>query len=47
MNLSVSGTIDQKTHLKKLRGVSTPLAPPLDPPMNIAKIFLSCTLLYR
>jgi len=33
MDVSVSGTIDQKTYLKKLKGVSAPLAPPLDPLM--------------
>jgi len=27
MDLSVSGTIDQKTHLKNLGGASAPLAP--------------------
>ena len=33
MNVSVSGTIDQKMYLKKFRGASAPLAPPMDPPM--------------
>jgi len=28
MDISVSGTIDQKTYLKKFRGTSAPLAPP-------------------
>jgi len=28
MNVSVSGTIDQKMYLKKFRGASAPLAPP-------------------
>ena len=28
MNVSVSGTIDQKTYLKKFRGNSAPLPPP-------------------
>ena len=28
MDVSVSGTIDQKTYLKKFRGASAPLAPP-------------------
>jgi len=28
MDVSVSGTIDQKRYLKKFRGVSAPLAPP-------------------
>ena len=27
MDVSVSGTIDQKTHLKKIRGALAPLAP--------------------
>jgi len=30
MDISVSGTIDQETYLKKFRGPSVPL----DPPMN-------------
>jgi len=34
MEVSVSGTIDQKIYLKKFRGASSPLAPPLDPPMT-------------
>jgi len=38
MNDSVSGTIDQKTYLKKFRGNSAPL-PPLDPPMKPASGF--------
>jgi len=33
IGVSVSGTIGQKTNLKKFRGASAPLAPPLDPPM--------------
>jgi len=33
MDVSVSGTIDQKTYLKKCRGASAPLAP-LDLPMK-------------
>jgi len=33
IGVSVSGTIDQKTHLKKVRGGFSPLSPPLDPPM--------------
>ena len=28
MGISVSGTTDQKTYLKKFRGASAPLAPP-------------------
>jgi len=32
MNVSVSGTIDQKTYLKKFRGAQPPYSP-LDPPM--------------
>ena len=36
MNVSVSGTIDQKTYLKKFRGGFSPLSPPLDPPMTVA-----------
>jgi len=32
MGVSVSGTTDQKTYLKKFMGASAPLAP-LDPPM--------------
>jgi len=28
MDVSVSGTIDRKTYLKKFRGASAPLAPP-------------------
>jgi len=28
MDVSVPGTIDQKTYLKKFRGASAPLAPP-------------------
>jgi len=28
MDVAVSGTIDQKTYLKKYRGASAPLAPP-------------------
>jgi len=32
MVVSVSGTTDQKTYLKKFRGASAPLSP-LDPPM--------------
>jgi len=28
MGVSVSGTTDQKTYLKKFRGASAPLAPP-------------------
>jgi len=28
MGVSVSGTTDQKTYLKKIRGASSPLAPP-------------------
>jgi len=28
MGVSVSGTTDQKTYLKKIRGASAPLAPP-------------------
>jgi len=31
MDVSVSGTIDEKTYLKKFRGG---LQPPLDPPMT-------------
>jgi len=33
MDVSVSGTIDQKTYLKNFREASTPLAP-LDPPVT-------------
>ena len=33
MGVSVSGTTDQKTYLKKFKGGFSPLAPPLDPPM--------------
>jgi len=33
IGITVSGTIDQKTYLKKFRGASAPLAP-LDPPMG-------------
>jgi len=33
MGVSVSGTTDQKTYMKKFRGDSSPLAP-LDPPMQ-------------
>jgi len=33
MNVSVSVTIDQKTYLKKFRGVFSFLSPLLDPPM--------------
>jgi len=35
MTVSVSGTIDQKTYLKKFRGGFSPLSPPLDPPMSL------------
>jgi len=34
MDVSVSGTIDQKTYLKKIRGGFKPLSPTLDPPME-------------
>ena len=34
MDVPVSVTIDQKPYLKKIRGASAPLAPPLDPPMQ-------------
>jgi len=34
MDVSVSGTIDQKTYLKKFRGGFSPLSPPLNPPME-------------
>jgi len=33
MDVFLSGTIDQKTYLKKFRGASDPLVP-LDPPME-------------
>jgi len=39
MDVSVSGTIDQKTYLKKFRGASAPLAP-LDPPMDTLSLVL-------
>jgi len=35
MDVSVPGTIDQKTYLKKFRGGFSPLSPPLDPPMEM------------
>jgi len=34
MGVSMSGTADQKTYLKKFRGASAPLASPPDPPMT-------------
>ena len=34
MDFSVSGTINQKTYLKNVRGASATLSPPLDPPMH-------------
>jgi len=40
MNVSVSGTIDQKTYLKKFRWGFTPLAPPQDSPMIMCSILL-------
>ena len=34
MDVYLSGTVDHKTYLKKIKGgASAPLAPPLDPPM--------------
>jgi len=39
MDVSVSETIDQKTYLKKFRGASAPLAPSLDPPIEIPHFF--------
>jgi len=41
MDVSVSGTIDQKTYLKNLRGPSAPLAP-LDSPMNCGIHRVNC-----
>ena len=38
MSVSVSGTTDQKTYLKKFRGGFSPLSPPLDPPMAMEKL---------
>jgi len=35
MDVSVSGTIDQKTYLDKFRGGLQPPQPPLDPPMTM------------
>jgi len=40
MDVSVSGTIDQNPYLKILGGASAPLAPPLDPPMQIQQVRL-------
>jgi len=34
MDVSVPGTIDQKTYLKKFREGFSPLSLPLDPPME-------------
>ena len=34
MGVSVSGTIDQKTYLKKFRRGFSPVNAPLDPPMR-------------
>jgi len=34
MNVSVSGTIDQKTYLKKIKRASAPLAPPGSAPLG-------------
>ena len=48
MDVSVSGTIDKKTYLKKCRGNSAPLAPPLDPPMQLdAQIDIHSMILPR
>jgi len=43
MDVSVSETIDQKTYLKKFRGVSAPLAS-LDPPMEVVTLKLCSEL---
>ena len=37
MSVSVSGTTDQKTYLKKFGGGFSPLSPPLDPPMDLTR----------
>jgi len=37
MDVSVSGTINRKTYLKKYRGDFSPLSAPLDPPMHLQK----------
>jgi len=48
MDVSVSGTIDRKTYLKKLKGTSAPLAPPwirLCEPTNcnhFGALYLTC-----
>jgi len=34
MDISVQGTIDQKTYVKKIRGGFSPLSHPLNPPMK-------------
>jgi len=41
MDVSLSGTIDQKLYLKKLRGSLAPLDP-LDPPMIIHIVLYLC-----
>jgi len=44
MIVSVSGTIDQKTYLKKFKGASAPLAP-LDPRMVfVIRICIHCNV---
>jgi len=35
MDVSLSGSMEEKTHPKNFTGCSTPLARPLDPPMNL------------
>jgi len=37
VDVSVSGTIDQKTYLKKFRGGLSTLSPPLDPPTMLCQ----------
>jgi len=41
MDVSLSGTIDQKLYLKKLRGSLAPLDP-LDPPMIMHRVRYLC-----